>query len=99
MSLGKWLFGRRCERSHERELPPAEVRAVARHAGGLVREQLAVANLVFPAGKLGSLVTHLVVDWKMVRRAAGRVAASMRYRTMMYVIDKSAPEGRHDAGA
>ena len=82
----KRVLGRKCERSHERELAPSEVAALAAEAGGVLRMVESVDNLILPAGKLWAGLLHLVVACERWRRRAQRIARAAGYETLLYVI-------------
>ena len=101
--IGGWkrLLGRKCERSHEPELPPEEVDHLARTAGARIIREGALKNLILPAGRLGGGVVHLVADRPRLRGWVQRVAAAAGYETRLYVLarldapqDKTASAGR-----
>jgi 2-polyprenyl-3-methyl-5-hydroxy-6-metoxy-1,4-benzoquinol methylase len=82
----KQLLGRKCEASHETELPPAEVRALVRQAGGSVEDQREIENLILPSSLLGAVIAHLVGDRGPTRELVRRVASRAGYRTVLYLL-------------
>lgn len=97
--LGGWkrILGRKCERSHEPELPPEEVDHLAQAAGARVVRGEALKNLILPAGRLGGGVVHLVADRPSLRRWVQRVATAAGYETRLYVLARV--DARRDATA
>ena len=81
----KRVFGRRCERSHEAELPVEEVESLVRDAGGRLDEARLIDNLILPPGRPWMVLLHLIADRPGWRRAVQRLATSAGYATRLYV--------------
>ncbi len=88
LTTAKWIFGSKCEDSHERELSQAEVEALLRAAGARVIECSPLANLVQPAGWLGAALAHLVADRPKWRERLARSWARVGYRTLLYTATR-----------
>lgn len=80
----KTMLGAKCEKSHFRELPLAEVENLVRDGGGSVIGHRPVQGLIQPAGKVTAMIAHCVADKPSLRRAIGKIWASMGYRTLLY---------------
>ena len=85
----KRIFGTKCERSHERELEPGEVETLLTDAGARVIERHRVANLVQPAGTLGTVLAHLVADRPAWRERLAGWWARAGYQTLLYTATRS----------
>jgi 2-polyprenyl-3-methyl-5-hydroxy-6-metoxy-1,4-benzoquinol methylase len=89
----KRVLGRKCERSHERELSVAEVQDLIDCAGAVLHSVEGIDNLVLPAGRVAAGVIHLAATWPRLRRRLQRVATKAGYETLLYVASP-APSGR-----
>jgi 2-polyprenyl-6-hydroxyphenyl methylase/3-demethylubiquinone-9 3-methyltransferase len=85
VTAAKRILGRKCERSHERELTPAEVGALVEEAGGTLVRAGVVDNLILPAGRIAAGVVHLVAGRARSRRGLQRLASKAGYETLLYV--------------
>jgi len=81
----KRVFGRRCERSHEPELPAEEVESLVRGAGGRLFAARLVDNLILPPGRLWMALLHFVADRPRWRRAVQHLSMRAGYATRLYV--------------
>jgi hypothetical protein len=86
----KRVLGRRCERTHEAELPPEEVESLCGGAGGRLLQARIVDNLILPAGRPWMALLHLVVDRPRLRGAVQRAAIRAGYATRLYVAARPA---------
>ncbi len=89
MTAAKRVFGAKCERSHESELPPAAVETLLTAAGGRVIACQAIPNLVQPAGPLGVVLAQLMADRPPWRDRLARCWDRAGYRTLMYSVTRS----------
>ena len=80
----KILLGAKCEKSHFRELPQAEVEDLVRDGGGSVIGHRPVQGLIQPAGKVTAMIAHCVADKPGLRGPLGEMWASLGYRTLLY---------------
>ena len=85
-SLGKRVFGSKCERSHEVEMTEPEVSALVDSSGGRVVGTAPVDNLIQPAGRLATLLTHFAGDRARPRRWLQRLWSRLGYRTLIYTV-------------
>jgi len=85
-TLGKRIFGQKCERSHEVEMTIREVKALVTTCGGTVLSVSVVDNLIQPASRLGALLTRLAGDRLRLRRALQLFWTRLGYRTLIYAI-------------
>lgn len=97
----KRVLGRKCERSHERELTRSEVAALVGEAGGALRLVESVDNLILPAGKASAGLLHLVATSDRWQRRLQRMARGAGYETLLYLITApvAARAGAEAAGA
>lgn len=89
----KRVLGRKCERSHEQELAPAEVGRLVEQAGGELHEVTTLDNLILPAGRIAAGVIHLVADRRRSRRVLQRLAGRAGYETLLYIASARARRG------
>jgi 2-polyprenyl-3-methyl-5-hydroxy-6-metoxy-1,4-benzoquinol methylase len=85
ITASKRMLGRKCERSHERELSVGEVQDLIERAGATLHSVESVDNLVLPAGRIGAGFIHLAATWPRLRRGLQELAAKAGYETLLYV--------------
>jgi 2-polyprenyl-3-methyl-5-hydroxy-6-metoxy-1,4-benzoquinol methylase len=93
LNAWKRVFGRKCERSHYRELASEEVSDLARGAGAQVVSARALSNVILPASRLSAAAIHLVADRPRWREKLGHVTAGAGYQTILYAITRAGRPG------
>jgi len=81
----KRILGRRCERSHEAELPAEEVGKLVQEAGGQLLRATVVDNLVVPAGRTWTALLQLTADRPPWRHRVQSFSERAGYATKLYV--------------
>lgn len=81
----KRILGRRCERSHEAELPAEEVGTLVQEAGGQLLRATVVDNLVVPAGRTWTALLQLTADRPPLRHTVQSLSERAGYATKLYV--------------
>ena len=89
---GKRVFGLKCERSHEVEMTPAEVKDLVTSCAGRVLSVAVVDNLIQPGTRLGAVLARLASDRVRLRRALQVLWTSLGYRTLVYAIAGEEPD-------
>jgi SAM-dependent methyltransferase len=93
LNAWKRVFGRKCERSHYRELASEEVSDLAGNANAQVVSARALPNVILPASRLSAAAIHLVADRPSWRKKLGHVTAGAGYETILYAIARAGRPG------